>query len=334
MEKICENKTTLCFVGGYYSSSKTIFEELEQHGIFVPNSERFYREFIVFDMEAMLVPVNNKITEKLCWTHHHLPSSVAICSNVDGYTSPHCIVNVDSDELIKEMVVYMNKIAVKVRHDKINKFEQVFRKLSELILEWENEKEMNSSKKANNLMLSQLKLLEKKFEQYCFEVPVLGFNSARYDLNLIKGRILKALQIHKTEQSFVIKKNNSYICISNGEFKFLDITQFLSPGTSYVNFLSSFDVEDKKGFFPYEFFDSEEKLQERSLPPVESFWSSLKNKNVLDDGVHTIEENYEWLKMIWKKEKMTTFKDFLVWYNKLDVYPFVVAVKRLCCFLF
>ena len=115
----------------------------------------------------------------------------------------------------------------------------------------------------------------------------------------------------------------------------MDITQFLSPGTSYVKFLKSFDVQEKKGFFPYEYFTSASRLQEVSLPPLgDAWWSSLKEKNVLDDGEHSIEENYEWLQEIWKKEKMQTFEDFLRWYNNLDVYPFVTAVSRLCEFYF
>ena len=335
-EKKCENKLDLCYVGGFFSSPKTIFEELEDVGISIPSEKKYFKEFIVFDMEAMLSPVSIRSSSKLYWTHNHIPISVAVCSNVDGFTSPFCIVNENTDELIQEMVEYMKEIAEKVKQEKIKLFEEENEKLSEIILYWEHQNEVNdeTSTNCNKTMLSQLKTIQNKFEKYCSEIPVLGFNSARYDINLVKAKILKYLQVQKDKENFIIKKNNSYICISNGTFKFLDITQYLSPGTSYANFLRSFDVEERKGFFPYEYVTCKSKLQERTLPPIKDWWSSLKKKNVLDDGFHSIEENYLWMQEVWRKENMKTLEDLLIWYNKLDVYPFVTAVNSLCKFYF
>ena len=39
--------------------------------------------------------------------------------------------------------------------------------------------------------------LEKKLKKYKREVPVLGFNSAKYDINLIKMELTKTLKLHK-----------------------------------------------------------------------------------------------------------------------------------------
>ena len=36
----------------------------------------------------------------------------------------------------------------------------------------------------------------------------------------------------------------------------------------------------RRVFFPYEWFDSAEKLNETQLAPIESFWRKLKNHNV------------------------------------------------------
>ena len=343
-EKKCENKLDLKYVGGYYSPPQSIFEELENYGISVPLSKRFFREFIVFDMESMLLPISEKTSEKLYWTHQHIPISVGICSNVDGFTAPRCIVNENVDMLIQEMVEYFKTIQEKIQAEKLVKFSSEFEQLSKLITEYKEKKEEIQNKEKNGkskisispekIMISQLNSLQNRFEKYCCEVPVLGFNSARYDINLIKAKVLKYLEVHKNKESFIVKKNNSYMCIGNGTFKLLDITHFLSPGTSYEKFLKSFDVKEKKGFFPYEYFTKVSRLQETNLPPIEKWWSSLKNKNMLDDGIHSMEENFKWLQEIWIKEKMETFQDFLVWYNKLDVYPFVTAASRLSEFYF
>lgn len=109
--------------------------------------------------------------------------------------------------------------------------------------------------------------------------------------------------------------------------KFLDIGQFLAAGSSYSSFLKAYKVEEHKGYFPYEWFDAARKLEHPELPPHTAFHSSLKNSNI------TLEE-YDFCKKIWEEKQMTTFKEFLEWYNNLDVKPFVTAVERLQQFYF
>ena len=53
-----------------------------------------------------------------------------------------------------------------------------------------------------------------------------------------------------------------------------------SPGFSYDKFLKAYECPQTKGFFPYEWMDSLEKLEHSSLPPHEAFYSTLTNKNI------------------------------------------------------
>lgn len=53
--------------------------------------------------------------------------------------------------------------------------------------------------------------------------------------------------------------------------KFLDITNYLAPGYNYDKFLKAYNVEQEKGFFPYEWFDDLEKLNATELPPPRLF---------------------------------------------------------------
>ena len=55
----------------------------------------------------------------------------------------------------------------------------------------------------------------------------------------------------------------------------------------------------------------------------------LKNDSVLNDGLKTPEENYAAVQQAWTDEGMTTFKEYLVYYNNLDCGPFVEAVEKL-----
>lgn len=121
------------------------------------------------------------------------------------------------------------------------------------------------------------------------------------------------MYMHQTG-GITIKKNNSYTCIANDQFKFLDISNYLAAGTSYSGFLKAYDVTESKGFFPYEYLTNADKLLETKLPPHLAFYSSLKGKNIT-------EEEYLYCLDVWRREKMKTMEDFLIWYNNLDVGP-------------
>ena len=166
-----------------------------------------------------------------------------------------------------------------------------------------------------------------EMETYMCQVPVIGFNSAKYDLNLIKRYIAKYLNLHEDSGAFVIKKNNAYTCIATESLKFLDMSQCLAPGSSYACCLKAYHVTEQKSFFPYEWFDDISKLKATSLPPHEAFYSHLKSTNVS-------EEEYAYCQSVWRDHQMQTFRDFLIWYNNLDVRPFVEAVENFQHFYF
>jgi len=86
----------------------------------------------------------------------------------------------------------------------------------------------------------------------------------------------------------------------------LDVSNFLAAGSSYAGFLKAYGCTESKGFFPYEWVDSLEKLEEPQLPPHSAFYSSLKNSNI------TAEE-YKYCQEVWEKEGMKTMRGFLVW---------------------
>ena len=76
-----------------------------------------------------------------------------------------------------------------------------------------------------------------------------------------------------------------------------------------------------KGFFPYEYITDLKMLEETSLPPHEKFHSSLTNSNISDD-------EYSYCQRIWRDNDMKSLVDFLVWYNNLDVQPFLEAIEK------
>ena len=169
-----------------------------------------------------------------------------------------------------------------------------------------------------------LKKLRDRLENYLKELPVLGFNSGKYDLNAVKEFLFPVLVKSECIQ-FTIKRNNNFMCVKTDHLRFLDVTNFLAPGFSYDKFLKAYECPQTKGFFPYEWMDSLEKLQHPALPPHEAFFSSLTNTNIST-------EEYQYCQKVWSSNNMQTFQDFLIWYNNLDVKPFCDALEKMCAF--
>ncbi|KAK3098713.1 hypothetical protein FSP39_022331 [Pinctada imbricata] len=322
-ERRCENKTKFVYPGGFHNQHPTIFETLDEYGIHTDLDLRYYPYFIVYDFEAILLPQDPvDHTKKLKWQAEHQPISVSVCSNVTGHEQPRCFVCTDPKELVTRMVEYMSEIAETANQLACERWEEVNIDLNEQIDIWEEEEESYASR----TMVKALRKLETSFDKYSRQIPVLGFNSSNYDLNLVKTHIATQLRLHDTK-GVTIKRDNSYTCISNETLKFLDISNYLAAGTSYASFLKAYGIPESKGFFPYEYLSHPDKLQDTCLPPHEAFYSSIKGKNIT-------KEEYQYCQQMWNTHQMSTMEDFLVWYNNLDVEPFVKAVEKMQDFYF
>ena len=99
------------------------------------------------------------------------------------------------------------------------------------------------------------------------------------------------------------------------------MVNFLAPGYSYDKYLKAYGCNLQKGHFPYEYMDDVRKLDDCVLPPQAAFYSRLKNEGISD-------EDYARCQAVWHDNKMTTLRDFLVWYNNRDVVPFLEAIDK------
>ena len=68
----------------------------------------------------------------------------------------------------------------------------------------------------------------------------------------------------------------------------------------------------QKGFFPYDYLDSLEKLKEDKAPTQKAFNSKLTSKGINN-------RNYAHVLEVWKSANIKTFKDYLMLYNISDV---------------
>ena len=99
-------------------------------------------------------------------------------------------------------------------------------------------------------------------------------------------RFFVPLLIHNSDSEhascFVIKRQNSFMCLSTDKLKILDMVNFLAPGYRYDKYLKAYGCDLQKGHFPYEYMDDIVKLEDCALPPQEAFYSRLKNEHISD----------------------------------------------------
>ena len=162
----------------------------------------------------------------------------------------------------------------------------------------------------------------KKIEEWCDQVPVAGFNSGTYDLNLIKKHFAERLA-DTTNKVRVAKHGNKIMFILTSGFRFLDIINYLGPGTSYEKWVKAYECKTVKSWFPYEWFDRPEKLDYPGLPDYLDWYSKLKGDFVLKLS--------EWkaCQKLFREKGMKTFKDWVRYYNNLDVAPGLEALQKM-----
>ena len=260
---------------------------------------RPYPYFIVYDFEALHKKMDEIQTEELVITSRHVPVSVAINDNLTN--EPAFIVDQDPGNLINS---FMGEIMRRQR--KIAEMVECFYPQPEIDDDGEDDW---GEKKEDHLWRSWVN-----------QVPVFGFKLGRYDINMIKEYFVKNLAIISDVN--VDKKENSYMFLSTSNFKFLDIKNYLAPGLSYDAWCRAYGCELQKLAFPYEWFDSFEKLNHKGPLKYEEFYSSLKG------GITISQEEYQNFCDEFSKRGCVTMKDWLKEYNIADVTPFIEALEK------
>ena len=118
------------------------------------------------------------------------------------------------------------------------------------------------------------KQVRERWMNWVNQVPVFGFNSGKYDLNLVKEYFVRTLS--NMNDVTVAKKDNSYMFLSTPMFKFLDVKNYLAPGLSYDGWCKANGCAVSKLAFPCEWLDDYNKLSHVGPAKYKNFFSNLK----------------------------------------------------------
>ena len=325
-ELTCEAGVRHVYNGGVYHPPPSVFERLDDEGIVVEKTLRYYPYRATFDFEWFFDRHNLPAdTNTLQWSARHVPLSGSVASNVPGHEDAQCyITNGDSDKLVADMISHLHAVSDATFESLKPSYESVLDKLKMLKEEWDSAEEecgleeAESEANADESKTNPFNTLAGQLHGWLHQLPVIGFNSGKYDLNMIKRSFVPLLI---SNNAAVIKRQNTYMCLYTDKLKFVDICNYLAPGVSYAKYLTAYGCELGKGHFPYEYMDSIGKLDERSLPPQAVFYSRLKNEGISND-------DYARCQAVWRDNGMETLREYLIWYNNRDVTPFLDAIAK------
>ena len=340
------------YSGGVYTPTPSPLETLEKAGLDVDTSQTFpFRA--TFDFESFLsqadLPKTKRVDSKTVFTARHVPLSVSVSSNVPGYSEPKFFHVENNDEkdlqirvqhFIDQFVDYLEIISSESFELMKDRYQHVYDQIAE-----REKEEYEHEDRRIGLSASSLKEV---LDNYLRELPVLGFNSSNYDLNLTKIYLFKRLcrggesegvnaggelgeedsfrWVLRDGIRYLVKQNNQFKAVVTPTLKFLDIANYLAPGCSYAQYLKAFDVREKKSHWPYEYIDSLSRLEETQLPPHEAFYSSLKKSNISAEEYAECQE--VWARNPKTEKPMKNLWELLEYYNNNDVQPFLSAIDE------
>ena len=190
-----------------YQLRDTLFDKLVSFDIQYTDDQKLFNNLVVFDFESICIPDEKfKNTKTTTWIGKHVPISVSISSNL--IAEPIFLCNSNPRDLVESFIDAVEGLATKskarmklnfleVETAIKNKLTGTLESLNERhyrnqrVFEFEDHcfEDDNEDKVASTQILqiqkNQLIELLENLERYCNVLPVFGFNSAIYDINLI-----------------------------------------------------------------------------------------------------------------------------------------------------
>ena len=216
-----------------YPLRETLFDKLDSFDVQYTDDQQLFNKLAAFDFESTCTPEEKfKNTETTTWIGKHVPISVSISSNL--ITMPIFLCNSNPRDLVESFIDAVEGLATQSKAQMKLKFLEIETAIKSKLsrtLESLNERRCrnqrgfefedhcfeddNEEKDASTQFLQMQKKqmieLQEHLEHYCNVLPVFGFNSAKYDINLIKSCLLPILINGRNMEPTVIEKTNHFV---------------------------------------------------------------------------------------------------------------------------
>ena len=186
-----------------------------------------YPHFTVHDFEAMIAPLNEHPTDDLTHLSRNIPISVAVHDTLSK--EPAYLVNENPKRLIELLIEVLTEKQETIAADilKQHPYPSDF-----------------------HMLLGDVK---EQWSQWVNQVLVIGFNSDKYDINMVKEYFVKEISYNKEDgcdEDVFPAKENDYMFLTTSKFKFLDVKNYIGPGLSYDAWCKSMGCRLEKLMFP------------------------------------------------------------------------------------
>ena len=149
--------------------------------------------FNAFDFEAVLVDIDIKSGDNTSFNKQHVPLSVSIRSNLKNETKHFCAHNESEIKtMMRDMVDYANSISDEHYNMMKQKLQPLFdflnSKLGKSIKKnAKKSKKLKSQKpKKESIFTQNLRKEISELDSFIRHMPIVGFDSGNYDINLCK----------------------------------------------------------------------------------------------------------------------------------------------------
>ena len=189
-----------------------------------------YPHVVVYDFEAILAPLNEHLIGDLTYLSRHMPISVAVHDTL--CREPVYLVNESPKRLIERFIEVLTEKQGTVGADVLKQrpYPSDFQMLPGEVKE--------------------------QWGQWVNQVPVIGLNSGKYDINMVKEYLVNEISYKKedgcNEDVFAAKKENEYMFLTTSKFKVLDAKNYIGPGLNYNAWCKSMGCRLQKLMFLYE----------------------------------------------------------------------------------
>ena len=158
-----------------------------------------------------MAPLNEHHTDDLTYLSMHIPISVAVHDTLDK--EPVYLVDKNPKRFIKRFIEVLTEKQEAIAADALKQHPYP----------------------SNFQMLPGE--VQKQWRQWVNQGSVIGFNSGKYDLNMVKEYFVEDISYNKeveyNEDVFAAKEENDCKLLTTSKFKCLGVKNFFGPGLSY-----------------------------------------------------------------------------------------------------
>ena len=154
--------------------------------------------FIVYDFEAILAPLNKHPADNLTYLSRHIPISVPVDDTLseEREDEPVYLVDENPERLVEQFIEDVKEKQEAIAADALK----------------QHPYPSNASFECFKCFQVRCK---KQWKQWVNQVPIIGFNSGKCDLNMVKEYFVKKISYNKedecNEDAFAAKKENDYM---------------------------------------------------------------------------------------------------------------------------